>query len=155
MRAMGALSHADERPSSRRRCGLDPLRRALIKSKKMRSYCAAITSAVKRVSNSLRHAAREVLSIFLTAFTRSSNSLAMMLLTPLRKTSGTEPQGRATTGVPQASASIIARPNGSGQSIVNIRASALPRKSFFCASLISPMYSTPGKDRRGLMTCSK
>jgi hypothetical protein len=37
-----------------------------------------------------------------------------MRFTPLRKTSGTEPQGHAITGVPQASASIMAKPNGSG-----------------------------------------
>ena len=42
--------------------------------------------------------------MFFTAFTKSSNSVAMMALTPLRRTSGTEPQGRAITGVPQASA---------------------------------------------------
>jgi hypothetical protein len=53
-----------------------------------------------------------------------------MRFTPLRKTSGTEPQGHAITGVPQASASIMAKPNGSGQSMVNIKASALPRNSF-------------------------
>ena len=32
-------------------------------------------------------------------------------------TSGTEPRRQAMTGVPQAIASIITRPNGSGQSI--------------------------------------
>ena len=37
-------------------------------------------------------------------------------------TSGTEPRGRAITGVPQARASIITRPKGSGQSIGKSRA---------------------------------
>ena len=40
-------------------------------------------------------------------------------VTPSSRTSGTEPPRNATTGVPHASASIITRPNGSGQSIGN------------------------------------
>ena len=50
---------------------------------------------------------------------------------PCSTTSGTEPQRQAITGVPQAMASIITRPNGSGQSIGNSRAAALPRKADF------------------------
>jgi hypothetical protein len=69
--------------------------------------------------------------------------------------SATAPQGRAIIGVPQAIASIIARPNGSGQSIVNSRAIALPRNSLFSDSPISPIYSTSGGDSRGLITASK
>ena len=42
------------------------------------------------------------------------------------------------TGVPQAMASIITRPKGSGQEMGKSRARAPPRKSDFSASLISP-----------------
>ena len=59
-------------------------------------------------------------------------------------TSGTEPQRQAITGVPQAMASIITSPNGSGQSIGNSSASAPPRKADFSASPISPTNSTSG-----------
>ena len=43
-------------------------------------------------------------------------------VTPSSITSGTEPLRQAMTGVPQAMASIITRPNGSGQSMGNSRA---------------------------------
>ena len=43
----------------------------------------------------------------------------MKPVTPSSITSGAEPQPKATTGVPQAMASIITRPKGSGQSIGN------------------------------------
>lgn len=48
------------------------------------------------------------------------------------------------TGVPQAIASIITRPNGSGQSIGTRSPIAPLRKSGFSRSLISPMNSTSG-----------
>ena len=54
-------------------------------------------------------------------------------MTPGSITSGVEPQRQATTGVPQAIASIITRPKGSGQSIGNSSASAPPRNADFCA----------------------
>ena len=38
-------------------------------------------------------------------------------VTPSRTTSGTEPSGKAITGVPQTSDSTITSPNGSGQRI--------------------------------------
>ncbi|MOA61610.1 hypothetical protein D3C78_1867930 [compost metagenome] len=50
---------------------------------------------------------------------------------PSSMISGVEPQRKATTGVPQARASIITRPKGSGQSIGKSRASAPPRKADF------------------------
>jgi hypothetical protein len=43
-------------------------------------------------------------------------------------TSGTDPRGHAMMGVPHAIASIITRPNGSGQLMGNSNPSALPRK---------------------------
>jgi len=46
---------------------------------------------------------------------------------PLSMTSGTEPYRNAITGIPQAMASIITSPKGSGQSIGKSRASALPK----------------------------
>jgi hypothetical protein len=49
----------------------------------------------------------------------SSLPSTMKPVTPSSITSGTEPQRYAITGVPQAIASIITRPKGSGQSIGN------------------------------------
>ena len=60
-------------------------------------------------------------------------------VTPWSMISGTEPQRKASTGVPQAMASIIDSPNGSGQSIGNSSARASPRNSLLARSLISPM----------------
>jgi len=48
------------------------------------------------------------------------------------------------TGVPHAIASIMTRPNGSGQSIGTNSPIAPLRKSDFSASPISPIYSTSG-----------
>ena len=79
----------------------------------------------------------------------------MKPVTPSSITSGTEPQCQAITGVPQAMASIITRPNGSGQSIGNSSASALPRKSDFSASPISPMNSISGSSSSGSITSWK
>ena len=51
------------------------------------------------------------------------------------------------TGVPQAMASIITRPKGSGQSIGKRSAVALPRNAAFSRSPISPTNSTSGLPR--------
>jgi hypothetical protein len=58
-------------------------------------------------------------------------------------------------GAPQAMASIITSPKGSGQSIGTIRAMARLKNSDFCASVISPMNSTCGLARSGLIIFSK
>ena len=63
---------------------------------------------------------------------------------PSSITSSAEPSRQAITGVPHAIASIMDRPKGSGQSIGNRRARALPRKSDFSRSPISPIYSISG-----------
>jgi hypothetical protein len=68
---------------------------------------------------------------------------------------GTEPLSQAITGVPQAMASIITRPKGSGQSMGNSSASAPPRKADFSASPISPMKSTSGFASSGSISSSK
>ena len=49
---------------------------------------------------------------------------------------------KAITGVPQAIASIMTSPNGSGQSIGKSTAAAPPRKSCFWLLLTSPTKST-------------
>jgi hypothetical protein len=67
-------------------------------------------------------------------------------VTPSSITSGTEPLRQAMTGVPQAMASIITRPNGSGQSMGKSRASALPRSSSFSLPPTSPRNSTQDLD---------
>jgi hypothetical protein len=79
----------------------------------------------------------------------------MKPVTPGSTTSRTEPQSQATTGVPQAMASIITRPNGSGQSIGNSSAAAWPRKSDLRVSSISPMNSTPPPASIGRMRSRK
>ena len=66
----------------------------------------------------------------------------MKPVTPSSTISGIAPLSQAMTGVPQAIASITTSPNGSGQSIGNNSAAALPRKAAFSASPISPIYST-------------
>ena len=52
-------------------------------------------------------------------------------VTPSVTTSGTAPSGHAMTGVPQAIASIMTRPKGSGQSMGNSSARARPSRSAF------------------------
>lgn len=74
-------------------------------------------------------------------------------VTPSSSTSGTDPHGRASTGVPHASDSAITSPKGSGQSIGKTIARALPRNSDFSASVISPTYSMNLPSIRGL-TCA-
>ena len=78
------------------------------------------------------------------AATASSSLATMRPVTPSSTISGTEPHGNAITGVPHAIASIMTSPKGSGQSIGNISARALPRNSCLSRSVISPTNSTPG-----------
>jgi hypothetical protein len=61
---------------------------------------------------------------------------------PSSITSGTEPDLKAMTGVPHAMASIMTRPNGSGQSIGNSSAAAPARNCRFVSSLTSPLSWT-------------
>ena len=51
----------------------------------------------------------------------------MAPVTPWSMISGTEPWRKASRGVPHAIASIITKPNGSGQSIGNKSANAWPK----------------------------
>lgn len=67
-------------------------------------------------------------------FTTPAALMTSSTMKPVRPSSiisGTEPRLKATTGVPHAMASIMTRPNGSGQSIGNRRPSAPLRKSDF------------------------
>ncbi len=72
------------------------------------------------------------------AATASASLETMKPVTPSSTISGTEPRFQATTGVPQAIASIITRPKGSGQSIGNRSARAPPRSSPFRVSSTGP-----------------
>ena len=69
--------------------------------------------------------------------------------------SGTDPRLKAMTGVPHAKASIMTRPNGSGQLIGMIKPIAPLRNSDFSRSLISPIYSTKGRLSSGRISVSK
>ena len=75
----------------------------------------------------------------------------MKPVTPWSTISGTEPCGQAITGVPQDIASIIASPNGSGQSMGKSSAVALPRNPGLCASSTSPTNLTCGSLSSGLI----
>ena len=96
-----------------------------------------------------------------SAMTRGSAAIACSMVStmaPVRPSSmisGTEPQRNASTGVPQAMASIMERPNGSGQSMGNSSACASPRNCVFWCSLISPMNSTPGPSSSGSICVRK
>jgi hypothetical protein len=66
-----------------------------------------------------------------------------MPVTPSATTSGTDPRRRAITGVPQAMASTMTRPNGSSQRMGTIRQRALASSSFLVGPSASPIHSTP------------
>ena len=68
----------------------------------------------------------------------ASSVSATKPVTPSSMTSGTAPRRKATTGVPQAMASIMTRPNGSGQSIGKSNAAAFFSRSVLASSLTSP-----------------
>ena len=87
--------------------------------------------AVKRCSNLSRIALRERCESRSTAPIAPTSSSTMKPVTPSSTPSGTEPRLNAITGVPQAIASIITRPNGSGQSIGTSSAVAPERKADF------------------------
>jgi hypothetical protein len=57
---------------------------------------------------------------------------------PLLTTSGTEPRGKAITGVPHAIASIMTKPNGSGQSMGNSKAAGMPLRDATTSSEAQP-----------------
>lgn len=118
-------------------------------------YCSAMRRAVKRSSKYLLHPRRLRSGSRETACTASSSFSKTNPLTPCRITSGTDPLLLAITGVPQAMASIITSPNGSGQSIGNRRAFAPPRKAAFSPSSTSPMNSISGSSRSGAISASK
>ena len=78
----------------------------------------------------------------------------MIPVTPLTMISGTEPRRSATTGVPQAMASITTRPNGSSQQIGNSIAQARDSRSRLAAASATP-NSSVSLPSRGLISCSR
>ncbi len=108
-------------------------------------------AALNRSSKRRRTRSRSRLAACATAAAASSTEPTTSPVTPGSTTSGTEPFGQAMTGVPHDIASIIARPKGSGQSIGNSSAVALPRKAGFCASSSSPMNSMSSPSMSGAM----
>src|SRR5207244_5236272 len=75
-----------------------------------RRYASTIVLTVKRSSNSRRQAARLRRSTRVVAAIMSASLSQRKPVRPSVTISGTEPRRRAMTGVPQASASISARP---------------------------------------------
>ena len=110
--------------------------------------------AVNRRSNAARQPGREISSSRPTASTASSIVETANPVSPSSRTSGTEPWRKAITGVPQAIASIITSPNGSGQLMGKSTAWAFPRKLCFSVSPISPTKSTCRWASNGSMTSS-
>src|ERR1035437_9974134 len=72
----------------------------------------------KRSSKARRQTRRSRDSILRTASTASATVSTTNPVFPFSRISGTEPLRHAMTGVPQASASIMTSPKGSGQSLV-------------------------------------
>ncbi|MNY23735.1 hypothetical protein D3C86_1574130 [compost metagenome] len=70
-------------------------------------------------------------------------------------TSGTEPCRVATTGVPQAMASIITRPKGSAHWIGKTRHRARASRSHLAGPWTSPMNRIRGSARWGATWASK
>ena len=84
-------------------------------------FAQSLTTLLTEAEDAARGLAAARLSdaTFGTAATASCTLLTMKPLTPSRNTSLTEPQSKAMVGVPQDIASIMHKPNGSGQSIGN------------------------------------
>src|ERR1700761_5535063 len=97
----------------------------------MCSYPSAMTATSKFRSTWRRQAAGSRSAAFLIAAGRSAGSSRMNPVTPSATTSGTEPRFSATTGVPQAMASIITMPNGSSPRAGDIRQGARPARLRF------------------------
>src|SRR5215217_5147200 len=72
----------------------------------------------------------------------SSTEETMNPVSPSATTSGTDPLRQATTGVPQAMASVMTRPKGSAHWIGKARAAAWLSRSAFCSWGHSPWTST-------------
>ena len=90
-----------------------------------------------------------------SASTISRWSSTMIPVTPSSSTSGTEPRRVATTGVPQASDSIITSPNGSSQSIGKIVARARWSSSTLSAWLDLADVLDPVAEVRAVRSASK
>ena len=73
-----------------------------------------------------------------------ASSSTMNPVTPSSMTSGTAPRLNAITGVPHAIASIITRPNGSGQSIGNSSAIAPARNASSRVGDLADIIDMPG-----------
>ena len=110
---------------------------------------SAMRREVKRCSKCRLMARRDNWPTLLTASAAPISSSTMKPVTPSSTISGTAPRLNAITGQPQAMASIMTMPKGSGQSMGTSKAMAPLRKFCFCASSISPMNSTPGCGEKG------
>jgi hypothetical protein len=104
----------------------------------------AMRRDVNRASKHRRTPARLTSAARCTADTASSMECTTKPEARSSMISGAEPWRQAMTGVPADIASIMTRPKGSGQSIGNSSARALPRKRCFCCSSISPTNSMSG-----------
>jgi hypothetical protein len=113
-----------------------------------------MTVAVKRCSNSRGSAAVDAVDV------AGRGDRALLVADDVAGHAVLEDLRHRTAGVcdyrvPHASASIITRPNGSGQSIGKRRARALPMNSFLSRSSISPSYCTSECLRSGSNWVSK
>jgi hypothetical protein len=122
---------------------------------RFRRSAAPITGAEKRASNTRRIDARSSASTRRHASTAASSLSTMNPVVPSSMTSGTDPQRHAITGVPRDIASIITRPNGSGQSIGKTSARAPSSSASFSRSPSSPRNSTCGSSINGSIVSLK
>src|SRR5215472_14590376 len=109
--------------------------------------------AVKRSSKRRRTFSRDKWPSLSTAPMAPLTSSTTKPVSPSSTISGAEPRLKAITGVPQAIASIMTRPNGSGQSIGTNNVIAPLKNSDLSRSLISPIYSQffAGQNRLDLL----
>jgi len=95
---------------------------------------ARIRSTVKRISNPARTGGRDsIIALSLVAATAASIDSTITPLTRFRDHLGDRPLAQAMTGVPAEWLRSSTSPKGSGQSIGNKSARALPRNSHFCS----------------------
>src|SRR6516164_9298387 len=106
---------------------------------------------VKRSSKRRRTFSRDKCPSLSTVPIAPLTSSTMKPVMPSSTTSGAEPRLNAITGVPQAIASIMTKPNGSGQSIGTNNVIAPLKNSDFVADLADIFATFAGQHRLDLL----
>ena len=119
------------------------------------SYPSTIALGWNRATASARHPSGDSSPTLAAASAMASIPETRNPVSPSVTTSGTAPIGSAITGVPHASASTIARPNGSGSRTGNSSARAPARSSALRSFETSPSKITVSASTCGRMRSSK